>query len=73
MTAGDDEIPTRILKHAATYISQPIRDLMNKSFLEGIFPSKLKTVVVKPILNNLNDISVDNFRPIALLPVLSKL
>jgi hypothetical protein len=47
-------------------------ELVNASIREGIFPSKLKKSVVKPICKNEEKEEVMNYRPITLLPALSK-
>lgn len=71
-SSGDDQIPTLILKSVTQYISEPLARLINMSLLEGVFPSKLKIAIVRPIPKKIKDLSVDNFRPIALLSVFSK-
>jgi hypothetical protein len=46
---GYDEIPTKILKWTATFISSPLAYICNKALSSGIFPTRLKFSVVKPV------------------------
>jgi hypothetical protein len=45
---------------------------MYASIREGIFPSKLKKSVVKPVYKNGEKEEAINYRPITLVPALSK-
>ena len=72
MTSGDDQIPMKILRYVATLVSDPLSKIINMSLLEGVCPSRLKITIVRPIAKKLNDIKLNNFRPIALLSVFSK-
>ena len=41
-SAGYDEIPTKILKISAPFISSPLNYICNKSIISGTFPTRLK-------------------------------
>jgi len=43
------------------------------NIISGIFPTRLKYAVIKPIFKNGNRNDMSNYRPITLLPSLSKL
>lgn len=43
------------------------------SFIEGVFPDLLKNAKVEPIFKNGDNLSINNYRPISVLPVLSKI
>lgn len=72
-SAGIDEISTKFLKICATSLVNPLTDIINKSFLQGVFPSKLKSAKVYPKFKNGNAKHKENFRPISVLPTFSKL
>jgi hypothetical protein len=62
-----------LLKHIIDIIIEPFGDLVNDSLMCGHFPDDLKIAIVVPILKKGNRNEVANYRPIALLPILSKL
>ena len=64
--------PVKVLKKLNPVISPVLCKIINRSLLTGHFPSLLKTARVVPIYKggNLNEMS--NYRPISVLPVLSK-
>ena len=73
-SCGYDEISSKMIKLCSNEISKPLCKIINQSFDNGIFPNKLKISKVIPLLKN-NDKDVDiltNYRPISLLPCLSK-
>jgi len=72
-STGDDGFSTKLLKTIKTEIVKPISILVNKSLEEGIFPSELKLTKIVPIYKSKNKESVDNYRPISLLPSISKI
>jgi hypothetical protein len=49
---GYDEIPATILKVSVPFISSPLTYTVNKSLSSGIFPTRLKFSVVKPVFKN---------------------
>ena len=70
---GPDNIPTRLLKMCALYIAEPLANIFNKSILEGTYPTLWKKAKVKPIYKGKGSQSdIANFRPISLLPCVSK-
>ncbi|CAH2215522.1 jg886, partial [Pararge aegeria aegeria] len=71
---GADEIPPILIKNCINELSSPLTFLINQSFNEGYCPDKLKIAKIRPILKKggkPNDPS--SYRPIALLPALSKI
>ena len=71
---GPDGISARTLKHTATSITPSITKLFNLSLRTGHIPSEWKQSLVVPIPKSKNDKgSPNNYRPISLLSVLSKL
>ena len=72
-TANINELPVRVLKLVKHIVAAPISKLINKSVTEGIFPNVLKCAKIVPIFKNGNTQDVSNYRPIAILPTLSKI
>ena len=69
---GYDEISTRILKISAPFISSPLNYICNKSLSTGIFPTRLKYSMIKPLYKKHDKNNVDNYTPISLLTSFSK-
>ena len=66
-------VPTRLIKLARHTISEPFFTIANSSFLEGVFPDKLKFAKVTPIHKNKSKLECGNYRPILILPIFSKI
>ena len=62
----------RPLKETADQIALPLTMLLNKSFRLGIFPGDWKLANIIPIFEKGKRDFVENYRPISLLPVTSK-
>lgn len=71
-SAGYDRIRVRDLKLVKTEISGPLAKLFNLSLDQGIFPDCLKKAVIRPIYKNKSKKEFQNYRPIAILPVIEK-
>ena len=61
-----------LLKRCFKHILTPLTKLINSSFEQGIFPSILKLAKVIPIFKKGDPLQPGNYRPISILPVLSK-
>ncbi|XP_062601194.1 uncharacterized protein LOC134262888, partial [Saccostrea cucullata] len=72
-SAGIDFIGPRLLKVASKYICKPITHLINASIVSGIFPTNLKQAKVTPIFKKGDKADPNNYRPISILPTISKL
>ena len=70
---GPDKISGKMLKATATSIAYPITILFNKSIRSGTFPTCWKDSLVVPIPKSNNHSSPNNYRPVSLLSILSKL
>ena len=57
---------------SAAAISSNLSIIFNKAIQEGVFPDLYKSSKVIPLFKNGSTLSVTNFRPISLLPIISK-
>ena len=69
---GTDMIGPRLLKLAAPYIVGEITFICNHSINNSIFPTKWKEAKVTPLHKSGPHDDVNNYRPISILPILSK-
>ena len=72
-SAGYDEVPARILKQNINIFIKPLTHLINSSIKEGIFPDELKIAKVVPIFKAADKHCIENYRPISVLSVFSKI
>ena len=68
-----DGIPAKILKVAAGPCSRLLTPLMNLYFESGVFPDRLKTARITPIFTGGAKFDREKYRPISVLPVVSKI
>jgi hypothetical protein len=69
---GHDEINTKIVKACTDELVPILTHLINLSFSTGSFPQALKLSIVKPLYKKGSKEDVNNYRPITLIPILSK-
>jgi hypothetical protein len=74
-TCANDPIPTKLIVDLLPELLSPITNIVNQSLSFSIFPSTLKSAIVRPLLkkSNLDCESYQNYRPISNLPFLSKI
>ena len=70
--AGIDNVPPKMLKDAADELSAPLCSLINKSLQASLFPTSEKCGKITPVLKSGNPTLLDNYRPITVIPALSK-
>ena len=70
---GQDDISSKNIKHIKEYISYPLTNIVNLSFEQGVFPKVLKIAVIKPLFKAKDPSFFNNYRPISLLSVFSKI
>jgi hypothetical protein len=73
LTSGIDRVSEMVVRRSAEYIFKPLTNICNASFEAGILTDKLKMVVVKPLYKKGNSENIENYRPISLLSVFSKI
>lgn len=72
-TVGWDGISSRILKQYKNTLVPPITHICKLSLSKGIFPDAFKRAIIKPIFKAGSRNLVSNYRPISILPSLSKI
>ena len=71
-SCGSDCIPLKYLKDSLPVIVSYLTCIINTSIVTGVFPAAWKHSIVVPIMKSGNVNEPCNYRPISLLPVLSK-
>ena len=71
--SGPDGITARRLKDAAPVIAKPITYLVNLTISTGLIPTEWKDARVTPIFKSGARNDVNNYRPISVLPPVSRI
>ena len=71
-STGVDNIPAKIVKACSIPLSGALACLINTTFHQGEFPTRLKGAQVVPIHKKNDPISKENYRPVSVLPIISK-
>ena len=71
-SVGWDNIPTNMLKTNVMTLAPILLNLINKSLTHGLFLQSLKRAKMLPIFKSIDKLKIANYRPISLLPVISK-
>ena len=72
-STGYDNISNKLVKSAKDVLIKPLTLLMNQIIYTGEFPKQLKIAKVKPLFKKGIQSSFANYRPISLLPFISKI
>ena len=72
-SSGDDDISNVLVKLSSDVTIPYLTQIINKSFEEGIFPDDLKKAKVIPLHKDGSKLDENNYRPISLLIVWSKI
>ena len=70
---GYDNLPPKMLKDAAMSLAEPLTHIINRSMTDSTVRCKLKIAKVLPLLKSGPKNLMDNYRPISILPVISKI
>ena len=70
---GIDKLPGRFLKDGAKILSKSICEICSLSISDGIFPNACKVAKLKSIFRKGKKVNPSNYRPISLLPLISKI
>ena len=71
-SSGHDNISLILLKASINSIAKHLTCIINQSLKTGRFPSKLKVAKIIPIFKKDDEHDFNNYRPISLLPSISK-
>ena len=71
-SSGHDGLSSIQLKCISSNIIAILTHIINQSLCTGIFPDSLKLAKISPIFKKGNPHLTDNYRPISLLPIISK-
>ena len=72
-SAGLDNIAGKFLKEGASILASPLTDLCNLSTSLSSFPDECKVAKLKPLYKIETKTKPKNYRPISLLPLISKI
>ena len=72
-SVGLDNIAGKFLKEGASILASPLTDLCNVSISLSSFPDECKVAKLKPLYKKEIKIKPKNYRPISLLPLISKI
>ena len=72
-STGVDGISAKVLKTAAAALCQPLTYIINNSLKSKVFPDIWKTAIVYPLHKSGSKTNADNYRPISVLCVLTKI
>ena len=63
---------TTILKWSAGFVAEPLSEIINTCFEDAVVPTRMKVAKIIPIYKKGDPTDCSNYRPIAILPVFSK-
>lgn len=72
-SSGHDEVPLKLIKYVGKSLLKPLVHLINSSLITGIFPNCLKISKVVPIYKKGERHEIGNYRPVSVLPSISKI
>ena len=68
-----NDIPAKILKKCASSTAPTLQKPFNEILITGNFPDKLKLADIIPVFKKNNPLEKENYRPVSVLPVVSKI
>ena len=71
-STGLDDISARFLKDGVDFLVGPIKHIVNLSVMSEIVPDGFKDARVNPLYKKGSPLDPGNYRPVSILPVLSK-
>ena len=71
--SGFDELPAFIMKQCSKLYVKPLCHVLSLSIRQGVFPNELKLAKVLPIYKSDDKRLLKNYRPISVLPFISKI
>ncbi len=71
-STGCDNIPPKVVKLCADELCGPMTDMINSAIRNNVFPDDMKKADLAPLFKKLDDMLKENYRPVSILPVFSK-
>ena len=71
--AGLDGFSIKVIKYIIKDIYVPLSAAFNSLFVTGVFPDALKHAKVVHVYKSCDTFNITNYRPISVLPILSKI
>ena len=71
--AGFDNLKPSIIRNVIHLLAAPLTHIFNISLLQGVFPDRMKIAKVAPVYKKGDPKMFANYRPISVLPSLSKI
>ena len=72
-STGCDGISNKLLKFIKDVVTKPLTLIINQMIVTGIYPKAFKTSKVSPLFKKGDNTLLSNYRPISLLPTISKI
>ena len=72
-SVGADELPPGYLKDISDSIAKPFAHIVNMSLQTGEVPEDFKIAKITPLFKSGSPKETDNYRPISVLPIMSKI
>ena len=72
-SSGWDELSAQVIKSTRLFLIDPLVFICNLSLTTGVFPDQLKIAKVIPLYKNDDPKIFSNYRPVSVLPVISKI
>lgn len=72
-SSGFDDLSTKLVRQLKDVLVSPMTIIINQSLKSGTFPELMKIARVIPLYKKGDSESVDNYRPVSILPALSKI
>ena len=72
-STGIDGFKPKFLKDGADVIKGAVTHIINLSLETGVVPNGLKSAIVKPLYKKNSRLDVGNYRPVSILPIISKI
>jgi len=72
-SCGYDKVSSKLLKLCSYYVSSPLNYICNRTLYTGVFPDGIKYATIRPWFKKGNKDDVNNYRPISILTLFSKI
>ena len=70
---GCGQMPAKVLQIVSQNLATPLTSIINASINQSRFPQDLKLADVSPVYKKNDNLNKDNYRPVSILPSVSKI